>query len=90
MWKGNTHDCFGHGSKETIWRITEPCFLTNEEIIIERAGKKVAKLTGIGNSPTQKNREGELGFQKAEGLGAELWEKIDIDEYIKKEHEGWD
>ena len=51
-------------------------FLTNEEIIIERAGKKVAKLTGIGNSPTQKKREGKLDFRKAEGLGAELWKKI--------------
>ena len=64
--------------------------LVNEEIIIERAGKKVAKLTRIDDMLSQKRKEGKLDFRKAEGLGAELWKNIDVEEYIKKERESWD
>ena len=61
--------------------------LTDEEIIIERAGKKVAKLTKIS---TKKKRTGKLDFRKIRGIGKDLWRNIDIDEYIKTERESWE
>ncbi|MBN2440241.1 MAG: type II toxin-antitoxin system Phd/YefM family antitoxin [Spirochaetales bacterium] len=62
--------------------------LTDEEIIIERAGKKVAKLTRIDTPESRSKKTGKLDFRKAEGLGAELWNKINVEDYIKKEREG--
>ena len=62
--------------------------LLNEEIIIERAGKKIARL-----SPSKKmtgRSRGKLDFRNAAGLGKEIWEKIDVESYIQKEREEWD
>ena len=62
--------------------------LRNEEIIIERAGKPMAKLIPCKSSPASKNIPGD--FRKTRGLGKELWKKIDVDSYIKEEREEWD
>jgi len=62
--------------------------LAHEEITIERAGKKIAKLVEIGSTPG--NREGRLDFRKAVGLGADLWQDLDAAEYVRKEREQWD
>ena len=57
--------------------------LGNEEIVIEWAGKKIACLSPVGKaSPKPK---GKLDFRKAAGLGKEIWEKIDIAEYLQEE-----
>jgi antitoxin (DNA-binding transcriptional repressor) of toxin-antitoxin stability system len=62
--------------------------LANEEIIIERAGKKIAKLVGIDVDTSRD--QGKLDFRKAAGLGAELWQNMDADAYVKGEREQWD
>ncbi len=62
--------------------------LRSEEIIIERAGKPIAKLVPCQGTRVSKNSPGD--FRRTRGLGKELWKKIDADSYIKKEREEWD
>ena len=64
--------------------------LMNEEIIIERSGKKIAKLTRIDNIDSKNKKEGKLDFRKAKGLGSDIWKNVNINEYIKKERENWE
>ena len=61
--------------------------LAHEEITIERAGKKVAKLVEV--SASTRKHEGKLDLRKAAGLGAELWRGIDADGYVRQEREEW-
>lgn len=62
--------------------------LAQEEITIERAGKKIAKLVNV-STPTSA-REGKLDLRKASGLGANLWSGIDVDDHIRGERDQWD
>jgi antitoxin (DNA-binding transcriptional repressor) of toxin-antitoxin stability system len=62
--------------------------LLNEEVIIERAGKKIARLSPIKSAKTRSR--GKLDFRNAAGLGKEIWEKIDVEAYIQQEREEWD
>ena len=62
--------------------------LRGEEIVIERAGKKIAKMV-----PVEKRRSDSLGkmdFRKAAGLGKEVWVGVEVDEYVRQERDGWD
>lgn len=61
--------------------------LAHEEITIERAGKKVAKLVDV-HTPRPK-RSGKLDFRRARGLGAHLWAEVDAEEYVRQEREQW-
>ena len=61
--------------------------LRREEIIIERAGKQIARLSPIDDRPSRP--QGKLDFRKAAGLGKEIWEGIDVDEYLQTEREAW-
>ncbi len=60
----------------------------NEEIIIERAGKRTAKLVKC-QSKTIQQTNGKLDFRNAAGLGAELWKNIDTAKYVKTERDQW-
>jgi prevent-host-death family protein len=62
--------------------------LRREEIIIERAGKKIARLAPIENEAPRP--KGKLDFRKAEGLGKEIWKDIDVDAYLRRERDEWD
>ena len=62
--------------------------LLNEEIIIERAGRKIARLSPIIKAANP--AKGKLDFRNAAGLGKEIWEKIDVEAYIQREREEWD
>ncbi|HCE45367.1 MAG TPA: type II toxin-antitoxin system Phd/YefM family antitoxin [Lentisphaeria bacterium] len=64
-------------------------FLNNEEIIIERAGKKIARLMSCSRKEDVNLKKGKLDFRKAKGLGREIWKKIDADEYVRKERSEW-
>lgn len=65
-------------------------YLTDDEIIIERAGKEVAKLVRMDSPTAQKQPKGKLDFRKSLGLGSKLWQKINTDDYMKKERGNWD
>ena len=62
--------------------------LRHEEIIIERAGKKIARLLPVEDRPRQSG--GKLDFRKAAGLGKELWRGVNLEEYLRKERDEWD
>ncbi len=64
--------------------------LLNEEIVIERAGKPIARLCPVEPRQQTLGAQGKLDFRKAAGLGHEIWQGIDVDQYIKKERESWD
>ncbi len=61
--------------------------LLNEEIVIKRAGKPVARLCPVEPRQQTHRAQGKLDFRKAAGLGREIWEGIDVDQYIKRERE---
>jgi prevent-host-death family protein len=65
--------------------------LTGEEITIERAGRKIARLVGCGNAVRRRApaRERKLDFRKAAGLGADLWRDLDVDAYVATERDQW-
>lgn len=62
--------------------------LLQEEIIIERAGKRIARLSPIDNQKSAPR--GKLDFRKAAGLGQEIWQKVDSDRYLGEERQEWD
>ncbi|MBW1945886.1 MAG: type II toxin-antitoxin system Phd/YefM family antitoxin [Deltaproteobacteria bacterium] len=61
--------------------------LQGEEIIIERAGKKIARLSPVDD--IEARRLGRLDFRKAAGLGKEIWRGMDVDEYLRRERDTW-
>ena len=62
--------------------------IAHEEITIERAGKKVAKLVEV--SASTRKPEGKLDLRKAAGLGSELWIAEDAEKYTQRERNEWD
>ncbi len=62
--------------------------LRREEIIIERAGKKIARLLPIEQQEQQ--HHGKMDFRKAAGLGREIWKDIDVDKYLRRERREWE
>ena len=62
--------------------------LRQEEIIIERAGKPLARISPVDkdNPPAR----GKMDFRKAAGLGAEIWRDVDAGAYVQREREEWD
>ena len=57
--------------------------IANEEIIIQRAGKKVAKLVSCEQKIVTAG--GKLDFRTSAGLGQDLWATMDINEYLQAE-----
>ena len=74
-------------ARQRLGEILNRVALRQEEIIIERAGKKIARLSPIeGETPRP---SGKLDFRKAAGLGKEIWQEIDVDAYIRRERDQW-
>lgn len=65
--------------------------LTNEEITIERAGRKIARLVGCRKPSRSRPRgkDGKLDLRKAAGLGAEVWRGVDAGAYVAGERDQW-
>lgn len=63
--------------------------LTNEEIVIERAGKSVAKLVRPEYDGGAGNDQGRLLFSSARGLGKDVWADLDASEYVAEERKEW-
>ncbi len=60
--------------------------LTHTDVLIERAGKKIARLTSVVNPELPLK----LDLRKAKGLGKEVWADIHADEYVEKERAQWE
>ena len=59
--------------------------LTHTDVVIERAGRKIARLTAVDNQDVFSK----LDLRKARGLGKSAWRGIDANKYIKKERAEW-
>ncbi len=75
-------------AKKNLGRLLNIVLFKKENIIIERAGTPVAKLTPIESESTRST--GRQDFRKMRGVGKNLWNKINTDEYIAKERDQWD
>ncbi len=75
-------------ARRNLGRLLNIVLLKKEDIIIERAGKPVAKLTSCDSESNQPT--GKLDFRKMKGVGKDLWKKINAEEYISKERDLWD
>ena len=59
----------------------------HEEIIINRAGKPIAKLVSADYVSTSEHPK--VDFRSASGLGKDLWQKLNSDQYVQTEREEW-
>ena len=65
--------------------------LTHEEIVIERAGKKIARMVALEEETgAPKEPEGKLDFRDSAGLGKAFWEAVNVEEYLAGERGEWD
>jgi len=74
-------------ARQKLGEILNRVALRREEIIIERAGRKIARLSPIDNEKPRPR--GRLDFRKAAGLGKEIWEGLDVDDYLRRERNSW-
>jgi len=74
-------------ARQKLGEILNRVSLRREEIIIERAGKKIARLLPIENEV--RRSMGKLDFRKAAGLGKEIWKDVDVDTYLRRERDEW-
>ena len=74
-------------ARQKFGEILNRVSLRHEEIIIERAGKKIARLSPIEGEKSRP--QGKLDFRKAAGLGKEIWQDVDVDAYLRRERDEW-
>jgi len=75
-------------ARHKLGEILNRVALLREEIIIERAGKRIARLSPLHNE--EPRPRGRLDFRKAAGLGKEVWKDMDVDAYLRRERDAWD
>lgn len=73
--------------RQKLGEILNRVALRQEEIIIERAGKEIARLSPIKGKA--RDPKGKLDFRKAAGLGKGIWEDVDVDAYLRRERDEW-
>ena len=74
-------------ARQKLGEILNRVALKREEIIIERAGKRIARLSPVENEVLRS--KGKLDFRKAAGLGKEIWKDVDVDAYLLQERGEW-
>ena len=75
-------------ARKNLGRLLNIVSLRKEDIVIERAGTPIAKLTPI--EPRSIQKSGQLDFRKMRGVGKDLWKKTNVDAYLKDERNQWD
>lgn len=75
-------------ARQKLGELLNRVALRNEEFVIERAGKPLAKISPLDSNRNQSKAR--LDFRKAAGLGAEVWKDVQADAYIKQERDAWD
>jgi prevent-host-death family protein len=76
-------------ARTNLGRILNIVSLTHADIIIERAGKQIARLTSV-DEPAASRSSGKLDWRKARGLGKSVWRRVNnVEAYIQKERDQW-
>ena len=79
-------------ARRTLGELLNRVSIAREEIIIERAGKKIARLVAIDETPSpapDSAAEG-LDFRTSGGLGKDIWRRLDVEAYVKAERKEWE
>jgi antitoxin (DNA-binding transcriptional repressor) of toxin-antitoxin stability system len=74
-------------ARQKLGELLNKVALMRKEIMIERAGKKIARLCPLRDDEARPS--GKLDFRKAAGLGKEVWENVDVDTYLQQERDEW-
>ena len=75
-------------ARRNLGQLLNTVSLTQEDVIIERAGKPIARLTSCETTPT--TAEGKLDLRRSRGLGRDLWRELGSEEYLSQERAAWD
>ncbi len=75
-------------ARRNLGQLLNTVSLTKEDVIIERAGKPIARLTSCETIPS--SSEGKLDLRRARGLGKDLWREVNVDRYLAQERAAWD
>jgi prevent-host-death family protein len=75
-------------ARRNLGKLLNLVSIKNEEIIIERAGTPIAKLTSC--EPVSEKKIGQGDFRKMKGVGKSTWSKIDVEDYLTQERTQWD
>jgi len=75
-------------ARTNLGRILNIVSLTHTDIIIERAGKQIARLTSV-DEPASSHLPGRLDWRKARGLGKSTWRRVNVEAYLQKERDQW-
>ena len=75
-------------ARRNLGRFLDIVSLTNEDVIIARAGKPIARLTSCEGAP--RGGSAKLDLRRAQGLGRDVWCRADSETYLAQERDGWD
>ena len=75
-------------ARQKLGELLNRVALRQEEIVIERAGKPLARISPVTKDIPQ--APGRMDFRKAAGLGAEIWREVDAAAYVRQERDEWD
>jgi len=76
-------------ARRNLGRLLNIVSLRHEEIVIERAGARIAKLVPCDAEGPVSTGQGKGDFRSARGLGKEVWRNVDATEHVRKEREQW-
>jgi antitoxin (DNA-binding transcriptional repressor) of toxin-antitoxin stability system len=76
-------------ARKNLGKLLNIVSLRGEELIIERAGKPIARLGPVGDCASE-GRSGKLTLREGRGLGKEHWRTRDVDAYIRDERSSWE
>lgn len=74
-------------ARRNFGRLLNIVTLTGKDVLIERAGKRIARLTDL--APATRQPAGKLDLRKIRGLGKNLWRSVGADAYVKGERKQW-
>jgi len=75
-------------ARRNLGQLLNTVSLTKEDVIIERAGKPIARLTSC--ETVNASSEGKLDLRRARGLGRDLWRELGSETYLTQERAAWD
>ena len=75
-------------ARQKLGELLNRVALRQEEIIIQRAGKPLARISPVTEDTIPKG--GKLDFRNAAGLGANIWKGVDATTYVRQERDEWD
>ena len=74
-------------ARRNFGRLLNIVTLTGKDVLIERAGKRIARLTDL--SPVARQPAGKLDLRKIRGMGKDLWRSVGTDAYVEGERKQW-